>query len=31
MDNKNPTGIKECNTSCVIKQSESTTNKENNE
>ena len=30
MDNKNPTGIKEHDTSCVIEQSESTTNKENN-
>ena len=30
MDNKNPTGIKEHNTSCVIEQSESTTNKEKN-
>ena len=27
MDNKNPTGIKEHDTSCVIEQSESTTNK----
>ena len=28
MDNKNPTGIKEHDTSCVMEQSESTTNKE---
>ena len=28
MDNKNSTGIKEHNTSCVIQQSKSTTNKE---
>ena len=27
MDNKNPTGIKEYDTSCVIEQSESTTKK----
>ena len=30
MDDKNPTGIKEHDTSCVIEQSESTTNKEKN-
>ena len=30
MDNKNPTGIKEHDTSCVIEQRESTTNKNKN-